>query len=90
MYTYLTLAENGFSSDQVKMYSGAFFLTVALVYYYALLPVTGEILDSTSSSSTAAASVKSSKSNIMAWIVLCFFVTFLFVVRRALRNRASK
>ena len=82
LYTYLTLPANGFSATEVQAYSGGYFLTVALTYYFILLPVA----DSLIGTGTEKMKVDSTRqSSSMKWIAL--FLTAAFLITRALKAR---
>lgn len=56
VYPWLILAENAYSEQQVKLFSGGYFFTVAIFYYYVIHPVFSTIANTATSDGSASAS----------------------------------
>ena len=92
VYTYLTLEENEFSEEQVKLFSGGYFLVVAIVYYYAIQPVYGTIADTASGTASSSARTSSSSQDSTNTVLMMWVGTFLlaaYMLKKKLLKKAS-
>lgn len=89
VYTYLIVEENGYS-EYVKELSGAYFLGLALVYYFALQPVYEQVAASATGTASASRVVSSGagySTSALYWAV-AVLTAYLFV--KSLKSKVQK
>lgn len=82
IYLQLTATDSGYTQDQVYGLSGAYFLGVALVYYFAIEPVAAQIVGTASGTSASSLKVSSGSTTALSkatWAILALGTLYMVV-----------